>query len=65
MDKEYTIGKQPCQNFTPNEEENWWGHSEHICPHCAKKRVFCLNCMNDHHEDGWEECWKLQKEKNN
>ena len=54
---EYMIGEQPCQNFTPNQEEKmWWGHPKHECPRCGGLRMFCSNCHKDHHEGGWEIC---------
>jgi hypothetical protein len=51
----FETGKQPCDNFKP---EDYYSHSgfTHECPYCLKQRVFCMNCLRDHHEDGWENC---------
>jgi hypothetical protein len=58
MTTEFTIGRQPCQNFRPQIEANEYAQWEnrHECPRCGKTRSFCLNCHSDHHEDGWETC---------
>ena len=52
----YTIGKQPCDNLSPNEDENWFGASQHECPKCCGLRMFCTNCNRDHHKNGWDSC---------
>lgn len=55
--EKYNKGKQPCQDFEPDEIEFApWGWLEHDCPKCGKKRMFCGECHYDHHENGWETC---------
>jgi hypothetical protein len=56
---EYKQGRQPCDNFTPNEREEWFGHVTHCCPICNSEhgvRMFCHHCHRDHHTDGWDTC---------
>lgn len=62
----FEIGKQPCNNFTPQFEGNAYGEWEnrHQCMKCGGEVSFCLNCMEDHHEDGYETCI-TKEEKNN
>lgn len=57
-----TTGKQPCDNFRPQLEGNEYGTWDnlHQCPRCGKTRSFCLSCNRDHHEDGWQDCWKIK-----
>ena len=58
MFDEYQRGKQPCDKFTPNEHEEWFGTVRHGCPTCSREgcRMFCVNCNRDHHENGWDTC---------
>ena len=51
----FTIGKQPCNNFTPEIMYIRNGFT-HQCPRCGGERVFCENCAKDHHKYGWETC---------
>jgi hypothetical protein len=53
--KKYKEGKQPCDNFNLELNENGT-YDVHECPVCKKRRVFCENCCRDHHENGWETC---------
>lgn len=52
-------GNQPCFDFNSgkhglsNMPESGW---QHQCPKCGKGLSFCINCMSDHHEDGWDKC---------
>jgi hypothetical protein len=54
----YRIGKQPCANYNPQMEMNehaiW--ENVHECYRCKSNVSFCLNCMRDHHLDGYETC---------
>lgn len=52
---EYRTGQQPCDNFTTVREE-WFGPVRHQCPRCYDLRMFCGNCFQDHHRNGWETC---------
>jgi hypothetical protein len=52
---EYRTGEQPCDNFTPVNNE-WFGPVRHGCPECYGLRMFCDNCSRDHHRNGWETC---------
>lgn len=52
----YEIGQQPCNNFAPDDREEWWGPSVHECPICYGERMVCKNCGYDHHLGGWEVC---------
>ncbi len=55
----YRQGQQPCDNFTPNKCEEWFGYVTHCCPRCNSDtgvRMFCLNCCKDHHATGWDTC---------
>jgi len=54
----FSEGQQPCDNFTPDEQAEWFGRVTHQCPICWGSREFCLNCRFDHHKDGWENCTK-------
>lgn len=63
MPNEFTIGKQPCQNYTPREADIAAAHGSgmanvHECYHgCDHGRVsFCENCNTDHHAGGWDSC---------
>lgn len=63
MDTQFTVGQQPCQNFTPREYGSWGGMLTHecYCGHkkgldCTKSVAMCSNCMKDHHEGGYESC---------
>jgi hypothetical protein len=55
---EYSIGKQPCNTFTPSLEANecaMW-ENEHECYKCGGDVSFCLNCSTDHHRNGYDTC---------
>jgi hypothetical protein len=56
----FTIGHQPCNDFKPDRDGNEYGSWEnlHSCmqPKCEKTVSFCMNCLKDHHEDGYEAC---------
>ena len=55
---EYRTGQQPCETFTPDSDEEWFGYVSHCCPRCGGDgvRMFCLACCKDHHAGGWETC---------
>lgn len=57
MPDSYTTGKQPCNSFTPQEDVGF-GYSLYQCLKCdgLQARAFCLNCLRDHHANGWETC---------
>ena len=58
----YDTGQQPCDTFTPDEfTMTPLGHSVHQCPTCGGRRAFCSNCNRDHHDGGWEACWRKAK----
>ena len=52
----YETGQQPCDKFEPHEIGHWGGFIVHQCPKCWGRRQHCVNCMKDHHEEGWETC---------
>lgn len=56
-------GSQPCNKFKPHQEGNEFAvwDNLHECPRCGKTRSFCVNCNQDHHEGGWDDCWALKK----
>lgn len=63
--KSFTVGKQPCQNFKAQRDDNGYGpwDNRHECfapfngnPLCSKLVSFCESCSSDHHEDGYENC---------
>lgn len=65
MSNEFSVGLQPCQNFSPqiehNEHAQWENRHECFCGHgtekpCTKTVSFCTNCYRDHHEGGYENC---------
>ena len=59
----YTVGKQPCQNFHAKDQA-WWGGNVHECfgpfdgrpKGCTGTVSFCSNCHCDHHSGGYETC---------
>ena len=53
----FNKGKQPCDNFEP-EEESYYGIQTHECYKGCKKLsvAFCKNCSRDHHEMGYDNC---------
>jgi len=63
----YSIGDQPCDNFTP--VAGYYGHPEHECfavrrhtdpgATCDATVSFCINCHSDHHAWGYENCGKV------
>ena len=60
----YHVGRQPCYNYKPEElPPTMWPAYE--CPVCWKSHWFCLNCYQDHHEDGWETCDKGERHDRN
>ncbi len=60
MEKDYTIGQQPCDS--PRfEEREWFGLVEHECIYCSDRGkegtlMLCSNCNRDHHKYGWNRC---------
>ena len=60
LNKDFMVGQQPCQNFKPDKD----GHkfvtwdNRHECYKCGSEVSFCLNCMWDHHLNGYESCKK-------
>lgn len=54
----FTEGKQPCDNFRPQLEANEYAvwENRHQCYECGGEVSFCLNCMKDHHDGGYDSC---------
>ncbi len=64
FDEEFTIGKQPCNDFKQQIECNEyaeWGNI-HECYKCGGKVSLCENCYYDHHENGYETCKPINKQ---
>lgn len=55
----FNRGQQPCHEFEADEEDGNL-FCEHQCFYCSinKKQFvsFCLNCLCDHHSNGFETC---------
>ena len=55
---EYTVGKQPCENYKPHKDEHGLDNV-HCCWFCTQEDrtvSSCENCLTDHHEGGYETC---------
>lgn len=61
MDCVFSVGEQPCDNFTPDSDYVRNGYA-HECYKCGGIRVFCVNCHYDHHAGGWEACKNIKEQ---
>jgi len=60
----FNTGRQPCKNFSPENESRLergyltiWQNLQQ-CVYCDNENTvsYCLNCNKDHHEKGYENC---------
>ena len=58
----YQEGKQPCQNFHPQDDLGMDMGNEHECFRCGGIVSFCTNCCRDHHRHGWDRCQKKESQ---
>lgn len=70
----FTVGRQPCQNFTPKDDMFTGSGNVHDCAWpfegsgwCSQTHdglvSFCGNCNRDHHSNGYETCAAAQRVK--
>ena len=61
MREDFKIGRQPCDNFNPQDGSYPGIINEHSCYKCGILTVsFCLSCNRDHHYRGYDLCDKIQ-----